>query len=170
MSVVGNFNSINNDGTTRMGGALQRRPSQTSSAHGHRQSISNYIPSPFHHGGDPVEDEETLDEFIPAPEARREEVHALARQMTRQSISSQDSHGGRISGALHRTQTSGSTTVNPWEYQEGSDLDPFSDSFDIRKWTKALVCQARGADNIPRYAGISFRHLSVHGFGSDAGG
>jgi ATP-binding cassette subfamily G (WHITE) protein 2 (PDR) len=99
-----------------------------------------------------------------------EEVHALARSMSRQSVSSQGSRtGGRLSGALHRTVTSGSVVADPWNYEEGSDLDPYSPNFSIRKWTRSIVTEARGEDHIPRYAGIAFKNMSIHGFGSDAG-
>jgi ATP-binding cassette subfamily G (WHITE) protein 2 (PDR) len=98
-----------------------------------------------------------------------EEVHALARSMSRQSVSSQGSRtGGRLSGALHRTVTSGSVVADPWNYEEGSDLDPYSPNFSIRKWTRSIVTEARGEDHIPRYAGIAFKNMSIHGFGSDA--
>ncbi|KLT39406.1 putative xenobiotic-transporting ATPase [Cutaneotrichosporon oleaginosum] len=89
--------------------------------------------------------------------------------MSRQSVSSQGSRpGGRISGALQRTVTTGSIAANPWNYEEGSDLDPYSPNFNVRKWTRSVVTETRGEDHIPRYAGIAFKNLSVHGFGSDA--
>lgn len=165
-SLVGNF-TTNNDGAVRSGGALQRRPSQT----GHRASISNYLSSPF--GGnvqqEATQEEETL-EYFPPQEERTEQVHELARQLTRQSISSSTdgAPGGRF-GALRRTTTGGSISGNPWDYKEGSDMDPYSESFNARKWTRAVISQERGDDHIPRYAGISFKNMSVHGFGSDAG-
>ncbi|BEJ15321.1 hypothetical protein CspHIS471_0410880 [Cutaneotrichosporon sp. HIS471] len=163
MSLVGNFNSLNNDGAARFSGAgPQRRPSQT---HGRRPSFANYIPTPFG-GHDDEEEEETLDEYVPPREQRLEEVHVLARSM---SVSSESSRtGGRISGALQRTVTSGSVSANPWNYEEGSDLDPYSDNFNVRKWTRSVVMEARGDDHIPRYAGIAFKDMSIHGFGSDA--
>jgi ATP-binding cassette subfamily G (WHITE) protein 2 (PDR) len=60
------------------------------------------------------------------------------------------------------------TTTNLFDYSEGSDLDPFSDSFDARKWTKSMVA-LQDAETPRRQAGLAYKNMAVHGFGSDAG-
>ncbi|OWZ43068.1 ATP-binding cassette transporter [Cryptococcus neoformans var. grubii Br795] len=82
-------------------------------------------------------------------EHRAREVGHLARQLTRQSVGGTDD-----SSAL-------------FSYQQGSDLDPFSDKFCARRWTK-LMFEALQTSGPARKAGLSFRNLDVHGFGSDA--
>ena len=79
---------------------------------------------------------------------RSHHVGELARQFTRQSMNT----GG---------------IENVFDYEEGSDLDPNSSNFDARKYTRALGDMIRGA-GVERLAGISYRNLSVHGFGSEA--
>lgn len=79
--------------------------------------------------------------------SRTQNVTSLARQMSRMS---------------ERTMT------NLFDYQEGSDLDPFSSSFDARKWTRGMVA-LQNVDTPARQAGLSYKNMSVHGFGSDAG-
>ena len=78
---------------------------------------------------------------------RESRVGELARQLTRQST--------HVQGNL-------------FDYVEGSDTDPFSPNFDARKYTKALGQLSQGA-GVERKSGISYRNMSVHGFGSDAG-
>lgn len=80
--------------------------------------------------------------------AQRENgVAELARQFTRQSSRHAD---------------------NVFDYQEGSDLDPFSENFNARKYTKELGRLAQGA-GVNRLAGIAYKNMSVHGYGSDSG-
>jgi len=97
-------------------------------------------------------DEQTGDntqELSPAQTmAQREQgITELARQLTRQSTRYPD---------------------NIFDYQEGSDLDPFSENFNARKYTKGLGKMSQGA-GVERLAGIAYKNMSVHGFGSDAG-
>jgi len=96
-------------------------------------------------------DEQVNDDVDPTPaetvQQRESRVGDLARQLTRQSTHQQG---------------------NLFDYAEGSDSDPFSENFDARKYTKALGQLARGA-GVERKSGISYKNLSVHGFGSDAG-
>jgi ATP-binding cassette subfamily G (WHITE) protein 2 (PDR) len=57
---------------------------------------------------------------------------------------------------------------NLFDYEEGSDLDPFSNNFDAPKWTRQLASmREEGAPG--RKAGLAYKNMSVHGFGSDAG-
>jgi pleiotropic drug resistance (PDR) family protein len=81
---------------------------------------------------------------------REEEVHRLARRLTSQSVNS--SH--------HQ---------NPFNAAPNSSLDPNGEHFNARAWTKAMLNLQQSDENAPpvRTAGVSFRDLNVHGFGSD---
>jgi ATP-binding cassette subfamily G (WHITE) protein 2 (PDR) len=81
---------------------------------------------------------------------REEEVHQLARRLTAQS------HGS----ATHQ---------NPFNAPAGSVLDPNGENFNARAWTKAMLNMQLEdeAAGPTRTAGVSFRSLNVHGFGSD---
>ena len=79
-------------------------------------------------------------------------VRELARSYTRQSISSNVDH-------------------DVFHAEPGSVLDPNSDNFKPRAWTKAMLRMRyqQGDDQFqPRTAGVTFRNLSAHG--DDAGG
>jgi ATP-binding cassette subfamily G (WHITE) protein 2 (PDR) len=73
---------------------------------------------------------------------------------------------GELARQLSRHTTRGPENV--FDYQEGSDLDPFSGNFDARKYTKALGQMSKG-QGVERLSGVSYKDMSVHGFGSDAG-
>jgi len=81
------------------------------------------------------------------------EVTRLAQQLTRQS-----------------THYSTSANLeNPFlDVAEGSTLNPNGDNFKARDWMKNLLAlTARDPERFPqRAAGISFKNLSVHGYGS----
>jgi ATP-binding cassette subfamily G (WHITE) protein 2 (PDR) len=89
-------------------------------------------------------------ERAPPTTAEREaEVHELARVMS-----------GR----------SAHTTDKLFEYEHGGPLDPFSEKFDAKRWVMALTHLSQDEGTNPaRTSGISYRNMSVHGFGSDAG-
>jgi ABC-type multidrug transport system fused ATPase/permease subunit len=78
------------------------------------------------------------------------EVTRLARRLTREST----------------RWTDGENTF--LEVTEGSTLDPHSENFRARNWMKNLLAiTSRDPERYPgRQAGVSFRNLSVHGFGS----
>jgi len=81
---------------------------------------------------------------------REEEVHQLARRLTSQSQAA----------AYHQ---------NPFNAPPNSPLDPNGDNFNARAWTKAMLALQEQDENAPptRTAGVAFRQLNVHGFGSD---
>ncbi|KAJ5385507.1 CDR ABC transporter [Penicillium concentricum] len=82
------------------------------------------------------------------------EVTRLARQLTRQST---------------RFSVSTQNAENPFiETHEDSTLNPSSENFKARDWMKNLLAiQSRDPERYPkRQAGLSFKNLSVHGFGS----
>jgi ATP-binding cassette subfamily G (WHITE) protein 2 (PDR) len=147
MSVVGGFGFSNYDKTSRDGGAPAQR----------RQD------------GTLLTDTDEKEEFFTPMEKRQEEVAELARQVTRQSLTRQTTNGSQSQNILGRVLSrvsSHTEGVNPVEYEPGSDMDPYSDNFNIRKWTRNAV---KGSDGTGRSSGLSFKNLSVFGYGSDAG-
>ncbi|KAJ4991976.1 ABC transporter cdr4 [Stagonosporopsis vannaccii] len=167
MSLVGNFTS-NYDREAAAGGVptpeMQgRRPSQS---HFHEEdnrhdtssdsstiAAQNSPPRSHHHPTGSVEKEVPYSQDADDQEtARREnEVLQLARRLTQQSVQSASHH------------------QNPFQAAPGSSLDPSSENFNARAWTKAMMnLQLSDEDAAPpRQAGISFRNLNVHGFGAD---
>jgi ABC-type glutathione transport system ATPase component len=88
-----------------------------------------------------------------AEEVRRdEEVHKLARELTKKSTFS---------------ETDG---ANPLEAGPDSRLNPNSPNFNAKAWARALFdLQARTPDQNPiRTAGVAFRNLSAFGFGAES--
>lgn len=82
-----------------------------------------------------------------------EEVGSLVRQLTRHSTRYS------VSGNLENPFTSDNAD---------SAVNPNSPNFNVRNWMKSLLAiRSRDPDLYPnRTAGVSFRNLSVHGFGS----
>ncbi|KGO62913.1 CDR ABC transporter [Penicillium expansum] len=102
------------------------------------------------HDPEKNDDEDTLQED---EESREALVGQLARQLTRQST---------------RFSVSG-TLDNPFTNVDAeSSLNPGSPNFKVRDWMKMLLAiRSRNPDKYPdRTAGISFKNLNVHGFGS----
>ncbi|OSS53650.1 hypothetical protein B5807_01076 [Epicoccum nigrum] len=167
MSLVGNFTS-NYDHEAAVGGVptpemQARRPSQS---HFHeednRQDTSsdastiaaqNSPPRSHHQATGSVEKETSNNADLDAQEnTRREhEVLQLARRLTSQSHQSASHH------------------QNPFQAAPGSSLDPSSENFNARAWTKAMMNLQLSDETAapPRQAGIAFRDLNVHGFGAD---
>ena len=122
------------------------------------------------------EDEATSEQEYIEPASRlerREKVTQLAQQLTRPPVSqlntAKDLSPEQSDRSLSRASTITLADTKLFEYEQGSDLDPFSSTFDARRWTKSLA--KLGNEEAPtRIAGISYRNMSVHGYGSDAGG
>lgn len=96
-----------------------------------------------------VANQANAEDDIESMERREEAVHQLARRYTTQSHYS----------------TAGQ---NPFNAPAGSALDPNGEHFNARAWCKAML-QVQTEDeqaHPPRTAGIAFRDLNVHGFGS----
>ncbi|TXT15780.1 hypothetical protein VHUM_00283 [Vanrija humicola] len=151
----GSFPS-NNDGAAAYDGTGRR----ASLAHQAGSPIARTVSLGFR---SPRDDDfaETEEYFTPQAE-RREEVVNLARNITRQSITREQTRN-----TLNRTTTNTNVERKDlFDYEPGSDLDPYSDNFDVQKWTRRLV-QASG-DRPHRTAGIAYRNLNVYGYGSDA--
>lgn len=112
--------------------------------------VSHNTPNPV---SDPEKSEDGEDTLQDGEEKMEARVGDLARQLTRQSTRfSVKSH-------LENPFTAGDpdTTVNP-----------NSDKFKVRDWMKMLLAiRSRDPERYPdRTAGVAFRNLSVHGFGS----
>lgn len=88
---------------------------------------------------------------VPDKERAKEEVYRLARSVTQHSI-----------------KTVGGTYNNPFHNKDDPTLDPHSEHFNAEAWTRTLIgIQSRDLERYPeRTAGIAYRNLSVHGFGS----
>ncbi|KAJ7076067.1 ABC-2 type transporter-domain-containing protein [Mycena belliarum] len=102
---------------------------------------------------------------IPLSHEQEETVQALARSMSRtESVTNLPT--------LAQTTTrmsEHSKHINPFEDTQGDEtLDPRSEKFDINVWLKSVMhITSRDPENFPgRTAGVTFRNLNVHGFGS----
>lgn len=70
--------------------------------------------------------------------------------------------------ARYLSTQSTSTGGNLFEYEKDSVLDPFGDKFDSKLWVRKFASlEDWGQD---RASGVSFKNLSVFGYGTDAGG
>jgi len=113
-------------------------------------------PKPFHTDGAPIHltDPQThsqsidddQDTYVPSP-APSEEIGQLARY-----LSSQEHHTGDL-----------------FDYEKDSVLDPFGNNFDARIWVSKFVKLEDWASVQDRKSGISFKDLTVFGYGTDAG-
>lgn len=163
MSLVGNFTQ-NYDRSTQQGGSsLHRSQSHVSyhqddAAHSSHANEKSHLPTItqensqntdgtlYPSGGSDNDQSSTPMSMTDTLHSRTQHITSLARNMSR------------------RSEQQG----NLFEYEEGSDLDPFSDKFDAPKWTRQLA--AMRDDGAPgRQAGLAYKNMSVHGFGSDAG-
>jgi ATP-binding cassette subfamily G (WHITE) protein 2 (PDR) len=86
---------------------------------------------------------------------RDNEVHELAREITRKSMGSVGDFGEGI---------------NPVEADEDSPLNPNSPNFNAKAWAKSVMhIQMQESDRNPlRTAGVAFRNLNVFGFGTSS--
>jgi ATP-binding cassette subfamily G (WHITE) protein 2 (PDR) len=146
-------------GRPRAGSRAKRRPSfRIEDAHAADLGESNTsrasevpevarIPSA---GGEGSKAESSDDGLMEEEDARREEeVHDLARKLTKQSTYSH-------------------TETNPVEAGPDSKLNPNSPNFSAKAWAQSLVqLQQSEADRNPmRTAGVAFRNLNAYGFGA----
>ena len=98
-------------------------------------------------------------------EAAAQEVTELARKLTHQS-SSDDGLGRAITA--QSAKSDGGNYRNSFLDATDPALDPNSGQFKPEKWVRTLVgLQSRDPERYPqRVAGISYKNLNVHGFGS----
>ena len=95
-------------------------------------------------------DEESLVTPIPTAAEREATISALARQLTQ----------GTLTGQV----------VDVFAPTRSDDLDPSSTEFDPRKWVQGLSRMIHAGGTMgDRRLGLSFRDLSVYGYGSEAG-
>ncbi|KAJ7136060.1 ABC-2 type transporter-domain-containing protein [Mycena epipterygia] len=95
---------------------------------------------------------------------QEERVYALARSMSHPESTQLPT---LAQTTTHMSEHS--KHVNPFEGSQGDEtLDPRSEKFDINAWLKSVMhIASRDPENFPtRTAGVSFRNLNVHGFGS----
>jgi hypothetical protein len=157
MSLVGNFTQ-NYDRSSQQGGSSLRRAHSNVSYHqddtaqssgqgkSHLPTIAQGSTQTY-----PPTDGSDNDQSS-TPMSMTETLHSRSQQIT----------------SLARNMSRRSEQGNLFEYEEGSDLDPFSDNFDAPKWTRQLAAmREEGAPG--RKAGLAYKNMSVHGFGSDAG-
>lgn len=99
-------------------------------------------------------------------EQEQENVHELARQMTQSS--------GTPFAELARTMSGQTVTgegINPFVPEAAeSALDPSSKNFSSLEWSRNMyrIYQSDPERYKPFEVGISYRNLSVHGYGTDA--
>ncbi|KAI5778459.1 ABC-2 type transporter-domain-containing protein [Geopyxis carbonaria] len=145
----------------------ERTPSAVRDDSSSASSSTRYADIHTHH--EPVE--HSRSEFT---KEENEQVQELARQISRYSTQSHRDDVTPLEPKLSRTMTTASSVktvnlVNPFLDNTDPSLDPNSEKFNARKWTKTLLkLQPRedGYDQTSRTAGIMFRNLSVHGFGA----
>ncbi|CZR67589.1 probable ABC transporter [Phialocephala subalpina] len=88
--------------------------------------------------------------IVSLPQETQDQIHELARRLTSASMIS--NHGQK--------------TQNPFFGTSDPALDPNSNSFEFEAWLDKLVDKQKAERTPTPNAGISFRNLSVHGFGS----
>lgn len=157
MSLVGNITS-NADRTAMMGGA----GSGTATYPAEYTEYHQMQERPQHDNGNAGLDSQTQDDY------NRGHITELARELTRQSSRYQTTHVDADN--VERHNTSG-TESGDFLIEKGTELDPFSDKFNVKSWiTRMVGITSRDPVNHPkRTAGVALRNLNVHGFGSDTG-
>ena len=146
MSLVGNFTSNYDHSVDTQGPGIL--------SHRRRNSEVEQTYNPFHHHHTANDDdaeaisEGKLGSSSSSDDEGAERIRDLARQLTRDSARS---YGG----------------VNPFNAEPDSALDPSSENFRPRAWTKAMFQLQSSNDRfLGRTAGVAFRNLSAHGFGA----
>lgn len=104
------------------------------------------MPAVYPGSDDIYPDEDRID----SDDVREAHIHELARQLTRASTRQSN------------------LKQNPFLDNDDPRLDPNSAKFDARTWLKTLVnLTSQDTERFPgRTAGVTFRNLHVHGFGS----
>jgi ATP-binding cassette subfamily G (WHITE) protein 2 (PDR) len=164
MSLIGNFTS-NNDRTAQLSGFsgvgsghYQHHETQPESypLQDRQTSLTNNKVS----DGDSEESGETA--IPPGLDETDHRVTQLARRLTRQSSRAVSQHGA---------QSQAYDDDDQFLIEKGTELDPFSDSFNVKAWTRKIVgITSRDPVNHPqRTSGIAMRDLHVYGYGSDTG-
>jgi hypothetical protein len=165
MSLVGNFTQ-NYDRTSQQGGSSLRRAHsnvsyhQDDTVHSSNANGKSHLPTIAQEGQTYPPTDGTLypsgvsdNDQSSTPMSMTDTLHSRTQQIT--SLARNMSRRSEQQGNL-------------FDYEEGSDLDPFSNNFDAPKWTRQLASM-RDEGSPGRQAGLAYKNMSVHGFGSDAG-
>jgi hypothetical protein len=94
----------------------------------------------------PTQDDQGQDTPVPSP-APSDDIGRLARY-----LSSRDQHTGDL-----------------FNYEKDSVFDPYGDKFDAKLWISKFAQLDDWASVQERKSGISFKDLTVFGYGTDAG-
>ncbi|KIW89320.1 uncharacterized protein Z519_10174 [Cladophialophora bantiana CBS 173.52] len=170
MSLVGNFVSNYDNSAGRQGPGLPghcRRESQVDDSHttlrtksqdARRSSDIEDVSFPRHGSGEKRRSSSV---------SKDEKLPAESWDQSRSSENDEGDEGVRyLARQFSRTSTR-TENANPFAAAPGSSLDPTSDNFQTRDWIKALFnLQSKDDRFLARTAGVAFRNLSVHGFGS----
>ena len=94
-----------------------------------------------------------------------EKVTKLVRKLTQRSSGDPELRKSLI---VQSVKTDGGNYRNPFLDASDPALDPKSGQFKPEKWVRTLVgLQSRDPERYPqRVAGVSYKNLNVHGFGS----
>lgn len=163
MSVVGSLGLLNNyDRSVETSGATSPTKQRRNSFFHNDNQVPELRPATRQRTrstSKPVDQNETAPSNTPAvkldesssDEDDKEHVRQLARQYTRQSIASQ------------------SADADVFHAEPDSELDPNSDNFRPRKWTKAMLNMRHKSEGfLERSAGVSFKNLGAWGTASEA--
>ena len=88
--------------------------------------------------------------------------------MTTASSSDLEDAIGTIARQISNLGDDATISNKLFNYEKESPLDPFGSNFDPKLWVRMMGHVSRESRG-ERLSGLSYRDLSVHGFGSDAG-
>jgi hypothetical protein len=166
MSLVGSFTQ-NYDRSSQQGGSGLQRTHSNVSWHQDDAIRSSPTNKKSHL---PTIDQENTQSYPPSdgtlyPSGASDQDQSSTPMSMNETLHSRTQHVTSL--ARHMSRRS-DTQGNLFDYEEGSDLDPFSTNFNAQKWTRRMAAVTQeGAPG--RKAGLAYKNMSVHGFGSDAG-
>ena len=137
-------------GRPRAGSRTKRRPSfRNDDGLVHDSNATNTRSNSNTHAMDGSKADSSSEGLMEDEDARREEeVHHLARKLTKQS-------------------TYSNLEASPLDAGPESKLNPNSPNFSAKAWAKSLVnLQQSDEKNPQRTAGVAFRNLNAYGFGA----
>ena len=154
-------------------GAVPQAQGVALSLGGTAEKVENHIPQsienklPFGHTSSSTATDTSSDL---EKDTAAQEVTKLARKLTRQSSGQQSSGDDELGRTLtaQSVKTTGGNYRNSFLDTTDPALDPNSGHFKPEQWVRTLVgLQSRDPERYPqRVAGISYKNLNVHGFGT----